>query len=214
MPWHKLLKVTDPIDRELFFCSTTIVIGNGKKTPFWEARWLDGTSPRDLAPNLYMQAKFKRRTVSQELHKDNWIRNLMNIDTPILLQEFVLLFMALADVNLSEEHDAIRWRWTPNGKYTVHSAYDIQFMGATVYFPATEIWRAISEPKCRFFGWLVLHNKVLTADNMIKRNWPCNQTCTLCYCQQETAPHILMKCYYTEATWDLVAARLQMPNYN
>lgn len=136
-PWQRLLKVNDPLDRELFFCSTNITVGNGKKTPFWEARWLNGTSPKDLAPNLYLQAKFKRRKVCQELHNDNWIRNLQNIETPVLLQEFVLLFMALVDINLSEQPDAIIWRWTEHGRYTVRSAYEIQFAGATVYFPTT-----------------------------------------------------------------------------
>jgi hypothetical protein len=33
-PWKPLLKVTDPIDRQLFFSSTTIQVGNGKSSPF------------------------------------------------------------------------------------------------------------------------------------------------------------------------------------
>lgn len=111
-PWQKLLKITDPLDRELFFCSTNIMIGNGKRTPFWEACRLNGTSPKDLVPNLYLQARYKRRTVCQELNNDNWI-----------LQEFVMLYMALADVNLTKQPDAITWRWTPHGRYTVRALH-------------------------------------------------------------------------------------------
>jgi hypothetical protein len=33
-PWKHLLKVTDHINRQLFFASTSIQIGNGKNTPF------------------------------------------------------------------------------------------------------------------------------------------------------------------------------------
>jgi hypothetical protein len=44
-----------------------------------------------------------------------------------------------------------------------------------VYFPATDQWRALSEPKCKFFAWLALHNKILTTDNMAKKNWDCNR---------------------------------------
>jgi hypothetical protein len=33
-PWKHLLKVTDATVRNLFFCSTTMQVGNGKKTPF------------------------------------------------------------------------------------------------------------------------------------------------------------------------------------
>lgn len=213
-PWKKLLKVTDPLDRELFFCSTYIALGNGRDTPFWEARWLDGAAPKDLAPNLYLQAKIKKRTVRQEIQNDNWIRNLQNIDNPVMLQEFVLLFMAISNITLTEERDSIHWRWTSNGKYTVKSAYEVQFRGATVYFPAKEIWTARTEPKCRLFAWLALHNKVLTAENMIRKNWPCNPTCSLCYCLEETTVHLLTQCNYTEAAWNMVAARHLLPSYD
>jgi hypothetical protein len=36
-----------------FFCSTTVTIGDGRNTPFWESRWLDGIAPKDLAPELF-----------------------------------------------------------------------------------------------------------------------------------------------------------------
>jgi hypothetical protein len=49
-------------------------------------------------------------------------------------------------------------------------AYKFQFLGSVVHFPATQLWQAVTEPKCNFFGWLVMHDKVLTADNMMKRN--------------------------------------------
>jgi hypothetical protein len=37
-PWKYLLKITDAVDRELFFNSTTIRVGNDRNTLFWEAR--------------------------------------------------------------------------------------------------------------------------------------------------------------------------------
>jgi hypothetical protein len=33
-PWKKLIKVTDKVDRQLFFCSTLIHLGDGRNTPF------------------------------------------------------------------------------------------------------------------------------------------------------------------------------------
>jgi hypothetical protein len=66
-PWKSLLRVTDKLDKHLFFCSTTIQIVDGKNTPFWKARWLQGLAPKDLAPNLYKLARFKSRSVHTEL---------------------------------------------------------------------------------------------------------------------------------------------------
>jgi hypothetical protein len=53
-PWKELLRVHDHKDIQLFFQSTNIHVGNGKNTPFSEARWLHGTSPKELALELYM----------------------------------------------------------------------------------------------------------------------------------------------------------------
>jgi hypothetical protein len=65
-----------------------------------------------------------------------------------------------------------------------------------------------------FFAWLVLHNRMLIAENMLKKNWPCNQTCSLCYCLQETTQHLLADCNYTEVVWDLVASYFNLLNYS
>jgi hypothetical protein len=72
-PWKPLLKVTNQIDRQLFFSSTTVQIGNGKASPFWESRWLMGSAPKELAPSLYEVARFKTRIVHVELQNNNWL---------------------------------------------------------------------------------------------------------------------------------------------
>jgi hypothetical protein len=71
--------------------------------------------------------RFKRRSVSKELHNSNWIRNLFDINTSALIEEFTLLFMALTPAQLSDQRDKIVWKWTLDGKFTVPSAYDCQF---------------------------------------------------------------------------------------
>jgi hypothetical protein len=41
------------------------------------------------------------------------------------LDEFILLFAMLSDVQLSEEKDMITWRWIATGEYSASSAYEI-----------------------------------------------------------------------------------------
>lgn len=212
-PWKGLLKIKDPTDRQLFFCSTTVNVGNGLNTPFWEARWLNGAAPKELAPNLYETVRYKFRNVCQQIRNFNWIRNLGEINTPTLLEEYMLLFMALSTVELTNNRDTISWRWTRSGQYTVASAYEIQFKGAITLFPARDLWSAAVEPKCRFFAWLAMHDRVLTADNLAKRNWPHNEFCILCLAVNETTDHLLTQCNYTEALWNLVASRYNLPRY-
>jgi hypothetical protein len=81
-----------------------------------------------------------------------------------------MLSLLLSSVSLTQDRDQVFWRWTANRWYSVASAYKCQFTGSMSYFPALEIWRVKAEPKCKFFVWLGMHNKMLTADNMIKKN--------------------------------------------
>lgn len=207
------MKIQDESEKQLFFMSTVITIGNGKNTPFWETRWLNGAAPKDLAPNLYTVAKYKYRTVHKEIHNFNWIRNLQSINSQTRMDEYILLYSALATVALTEEEDQITWRWTPDGMYSAWPAYDIQFAGTYSRFQSEHIWKTNTEPKCRFFAWLVIHDRVLTADNLAKKNWPHNEHCTMCYCQFETTAHLLIRCNYTEAVWSTIAAQLNLPNF-
>jgi hypothetical protein len=132
----------------------------------------------------------------------------------MLLEEYVTLFMMLSTVTLHSEHDENVWRWMANGKYSVKSAYECQFNGAMAYFPTLDMWKGRAEPKYNFFAWLALHNKTPAADNMEKKNWPCNLTCPLCYSQPETADHLLTECNCTEALWHIIANRFDLPTYN
>jgi hypothetical protein len=207
------LQVHYSTDRELFFQSTFIHIGNGRSTPFWEAKWLHGAAPKDLAPNLFKSAKFKKRMVHTELRDYNWIKNLKEINSPTLLEEFVLLFLALKGINLTDQKDEIIWRWTTNGKFLVSSAYDCQFHGAMATFPAANTWKAFSKVKCKFLAWLILHNRAPMSDNLQKNHCPCNPICSLCLCQQETAQHLFTQCNYSEALWNSIAAKYNLPGY-
>jgi hypothetical protein len=37
-------------DMDIFYTATSITIGNGRKTPFWQAPWFDWRKPIEIAP--------------------------------------------------------------------------------------------------------------------------------------------------------------------
>jgi hypothetical protein len=119
----------------------------------------------------------------------------------------MLLFMAIASVSLSDQPDSITWKWTPNGVFTVASAYQCQFLGAFAKLPAHHIGKCLAEPKSRYFTWLVLHDKVLTTENMAKRN----MLSVLLHGRDHN--YLLTKCNYTGAVWNLVAAKFHLPTF-
>jgi hypothetical protein len=63
-----------------------MIVGDDKNTPFLETRWLNGASPKELAPNLYQVIRFKNRNIHAELRNYNWIRSLVPIQSTSLLE--------------------------------------------------------------------------------------------------------------------------------
>jgi hypothetical protein len=124
-------------------------VGNRHNTPFWEVKWLHGAAPKDFAPGLFRRTRFKNRSVAIELRNKNWIRSLKEIPSADLLQEFVMLHLALSSIQLTDQPDEVIWRWTADEKFTVA---DSQFIGAYTFFPAMDVWKAFNEPKCRLFA--------------------------------------------------------------
>jgi hypothetical protein len=104
---ERILQDFNLIKNSYFFSSTIIQIGDGSKTPFCEAKWIHGIAPKHLAPNLYKATRFKRRTVAKEMQNDNWIKNLGQINNSYLLNEYIMLYMALSSISLTQEQDEI-----------------------------------------------------------------------------------------------------------
>ena len=102
--------------------------------------------------------------------------------------------------------DEIIWKFTADGQYTAKSAYEVQFRGSYCIFNSQRVWRAHVEPKHKFFTWLLVQEKILTADRMQQRQWPCDPLCQLCRQQPETATHLCLQCPFAQHVWEHVQA--------
>jgi hypothetical protein len=112
--------------------------------------------------------------------------------------ELINLWPRIQYVQLGQQDDVLIWKWTANGVYSAKSAYDVQFRGSFCSFNCTAVWKAKVEGKHRFFAWLLLQKKLLIADKLLIRNWPCNPVCQLCDLVQETTKHISLHCSFAQ----------------
>jgi hypothetical protein len=207
--WHEVDRLwvasdvpCNDIDRQLFRLSTVVILGNGVKARFWDSPWLQGRAPRDIAPRLYKLAWRKNLSVAEELQDANWMRGLWRMDSAVQIAELIHLWPLIQDVQLNQQQeDALIWRWTSTGCYTAKSAYEVQFRGSYSALNCSAIWKARTEGKHRFFAWLLLQSKLLTADNLLARNWPCNPLCPLCDQDLETPQHISLHCVFAQQVW-------------
>ncbi len=74
-----------------------------------------------------------------------------------------------------------------------------------LHFTTTDfakIWSAPTEPKHRFLGWLILHQKTPTAQNLLHRHRPCDWICPLCREAFEGTAHMFIECSFTINVWN------------
>jgi hypothetical protein len=93
---------------------------------------------------------------------------------------------------------------TPKGEYTTSSAYKAQFHDYAANPALAAIWTTWAPPKCKFFAWLILQDRVWTSDRLARRHWDHNPVCPLCRTTPEMAIHLLAECRYTHRVWSLL----------
>ena len=81
------------------------------------------------------------------------------------------------------------------------TAYKGFFVGSISFEPCERIWKTWAPPKCRFFVWLVAHNRCWTADRLARRGLPHPEHCPLCDQAAETIDHLLVQCVFAREFW-------------
>ena len=74
------------------------------------------------------------------------------------------------------------------------------------------IWSAWAPPKCKFFSWLTVQDRIWTADRLSARGWPHNPTCSLCCSCPETGNHLFVDCRFTRRIWAALSFWLREPS--
>eukprot|EP00253_Pinus_taeda_P034784 PITA_34784 len=99
------------------------------------------------------------------------------------------------------------WRWGQSGVYTTVAGYRaLQASRNSRQTPAfwKKAWDSLALPKVNFFFWTLVHNKLLTGDNLEKRNIAGPHRCVLCNNNLETTQHLFLECNFAKAVWGII----------
>ena len=107
-----------------------------------------------------------------------------------------------------ETPDQYRWKLTQDGSYSSKSAYAAFSKGSIKFSSWRRIWKTWASPRCKFFIWLVFHNRVWTANRLARRNLPHPEACPLCDQEGETINHLLVGCGFAQQVWSLILHQL------
>lgn len=111
---------------------------------------------------------------------------------------------------LSPQNVTLVWQYESSGQYSSSSLYAIiNFRGVTlVFLPA--VWKLVIPPRIHIFLGLLLYNKLMTRDNLLKRNMKKPEDCVFCSCH-ETVCHLFFECVVAKEIWSAATILLERP---
>lgn len=83
-----------------------------------------------------------------------------------------------------------------------------RLLGSIKFGPTKRFWKTWVPFRCRFFVWLVYHNRVWIADRLAKRNMPHWEACPFCDQEGETIHHLLIGCVFACEVWTIILQQL------
>lgn len=168
--------------KQLFNWSTTWIIGNGASISFWYDQW--GPYPLRLTGSR------------QQLHA-------ASLQDAFSDGYTVALPLSHTPPTLIDSDDELCWRWSQNGQYSASSLYAMMTTAGLVAWRFTRIWKFSIPLSIKIFLYLMLKDKLLTKEVMLRRQFDCDESCVLCDSNCiESAYHLFFQCDFARRIWD------------
>jgi hypothetical protein len=125
---------------------------------------------------------------------------ILSIISQNLMQRWYDLRSIAESLHLSVEEDAVIWKFDSKGVYSVSSLYAIvNFRGVMpVHIPT--VWRIKVQSRVHVFLWLLANNKLLSRDNLAKRQHVPDSSCMFC-CEDKSVAHLFFECAVAKEIW-------------
>lgn len=102
--------------------------------------------------------------------------------------------------------------WGPTGVYSSAKGYRLLQSHRDISLPTRfwmEVWDPLALPTVNFFFWILMHKKVLTGENLLKRKIAGPHRCSLCKEAMETMDHLFVDCSFANKVWALILQGLK-----
>ncbi|KAJ4798488.1 RNA-directed DNA polymerase (reverse transcriptase)-related family protein [Rhynchospora pubera] len=194
--WHDLFSI-----RALFQVSTYSVIGSGVSTLFWFNNWGGGFQ--------YFFNSLTKPPVRSAISVRSALQDFFKLlPAPLTLQQSCLL-QQVQSISFSTAPDDLLWRWSSQGEYTAASAYNSFMFAGKRESPLKFVWKLKVPPSVKLFIILLAHGRLLTQDQLVRRNINCVQGCILCgQSECENGIHLFFTCTYSSCLWQALGVQI------
>ena len=194
----------------LYQAITSVCIGNGRSTTFWQDVWHGDESFAERFPALYSHCKQPKQSV-QAVVIDGLRQHLVPRLTTLAADELREVQVILSQTTLTNSEDL---RSSPfasaDGSLATSGLYKmIKSSRDPSHLPNGGFWSSRAPPRVQFFAWLLLHGRQQCKSNLLTKKIVDDATCELCDGAPETAEHLLFFCPFSAVFWQRLGVQLE-----
>lgn len=186
------------------------LVGDEKSIRFWEDQWFGGSSLSIQFWELYVICNEQMATLAK-IWDDGEIKlSFRRAFGPRLFEQWDDLVQIVSAVDFTSEPDQMIWKLNNSGIYSSQSLYAIvNFKGIQPVF-VPSLWNIYVPLRIHMFLWLVSNNRILTRNNLSKRQELNDKTCLFCN-EPESVTHLLFDCVVAKLLWTELSTIIQKP---
>ena len=192
------LKALLPIYRAI----TTVRLGDGRMTSFWDDMWNGDDCLADRFPALRSHCTSAGFSVQDicTTSLDNYLVARLSTQAQ---EELCTVNNIISLTQLSEAHDTRLSPFvSPDGRLNSSLLYRmLQATKGDMSDGASFIWGSRAPPRVKFFGWLLLNDRVQSKANLQKKTVVQDAKCDICHASNEDADHIMFRCQFAQELW-------------
>ena len=197
--------------RDNFFQRVRFEVGKGSGIRFWHDCWCSENTLQETFPDLYRIAWDKDALVDQYLQvcnssvtrRTDFIRPIQDWELETISSFLDLLYSTKLK---GDGEDVLCWKPSIQMGFNVSSYYKDLSRRNDTSFPWKSIWKPKVPSQITFFLWVASLGKILTVENLRRRNIVVVNWCYLCKANGESVDHLLLYCSFSRELWDLVFA--------
>jgi hypothetical protein len=178
-------------------------INDGASTLFWKDSWIS-TIISDTYPRAFSFAIDEDISV-QDFLTSTSLGNLFHLPlSPEAMEELRDLQHNTRHIALCQDHDTWTYDWGSTN-FTTAKFYNFCFRDISPHTTYGWLWKSKCIPKIKFFGWLVLSDRLNTRNMLRRRHCYLNTgyNCMMCTNPpEETIEHMLFACPFSALCWE------------